>query len=210
MNLKITDTVSNPGYVWMFAVQFLVSVQTSAVKPVLQNFQGVLVGEGSYLGVTQNWNCCHCERLVSYSRVSAMDDCDNMLLCWWRVQVQCWVLQTLPARAENVQSVWSRRRAEILTEGPVTWVLTGGLRISPAEEQLNFPVSDPCCVLEINNLQVALKDKKAYPLYKVKSSSAILLVAFSKSNSTAKLLENGTIKCSDFIDIAHNSHVSTQ
>lgn len=56
------------------------------------------------------------------------------------------------ARTESVQSVGSRRRAEVLTEGPVTWVLMGGLSLSPAEEQLNLPVSDPCCVLEINNL----------------------------------------------------------
>lgn len=152
MNLKITDTVSNPGYVWMFAVQFLVSEQTSAVKPVLQNFQGALVCKGSYLGVRQNWNCCHCERLVSYSRVSAMDDCENMLLCWWRVKVQRWLLQMLPAWTESVPSVGARRRADVLSKGPVIWVLAGGLSLSPAEEQLNFPVSDPCHVLEINNL----------------------------------------------------------
>lgn len=102
--LKLTDTLSNPGYVWMFAVQFLLSVQTSAVKLFLQNFQGVLVCKGSYLGVTWNWNCCHCERLVGHSSALAMG---TVIICCyveWGVKVWHGVLQTLPAQTGDVQS----------------------------------------------------------------------------------------------------------
>lgn len=42
---------------------------------------------------------------------------------------------------------------------------------------------------------------------RLKSSSAILLVAFSKSNSTAKLLENGTIISVQILLIQHIIHV---
>lgn len=150
MHLKPADAVWSAGYVWMSAVQFLVSVQASAAKPISQNPPGLPVCEGLCLGVTQNWSCCRCEALVRsvVRRGGWLWTCCYVVRC----QAQRWVLRLLKHAgcwSWGEQESWPRAHpsAGCSREGSA----------SPAKEQLNSPVPEPWFML---GPQVALKENK--------------------------------------------------
>lgn len=78
MDLRITDTVRGPGYVWMFAEQLVVSVQASAARPVLQSSPGLSGVRVCAWGLHRTGAAVAVKGLSARPRVAV-----NVLLCRW-------------------------------------------------------------------------------------------------------------------------------